>query len=289
MSDQPTPSAGAKPWLRISELLHAFDPNEDHRVALAHALKFAVFARARLSLMSLCPPRSPADREQEDEPWATLARWSQGRPSTGQAEPELTVRHLRVAGQDPVKACVGHLRSNPTDLVVLATHLLRGKVSWLGKSTAEALATRIGEMTLFVPQGVQGFVSTDDGSVTLQRILVAVAGEPRPEPAIEAARRIMVSIPVEAGTVSLIHVGDSEMPRVRLPDVPGWTWNTLCPPGEVVQTILTTAADMHAQLIVMTTAGHHGFLDAIRGTVTEHVLREAGCPLLAMPAGSFLG
>ncbi len=32
------------------------------------------------------------------------------------------------------------------------------------------------------------------------------------------------------------------------------------------------------------TAGHHGFIDALRGSVTQRVLHEAPCPILAMPA-----
>jgi nucleotide-binding universal stress UspA family protein len=33
----------------------------------------------------------------------------------------------------------------------------------------------------------------------------------------------------------------------------------------------------------MATQGHHGVLDALRGSVTERVLRRAPCPLLAVP------
>ena len=39
-----------------------------------------------------------------------------------------------------------------------------------------------------------------------------------------------------------------------------------------------------ANLIMMATAGHQGFLDALRGSTTERVLRHAPCPVLAVPA-----
>lgn len=32
----------------------------------------------------------------------------------------------------------------------------------------------------------------------------------------------------------------------------------------------------------MATKGHEGFLDALRGTTTERVLRQAECPVLAV-------
>jgi nucleotide-binding universal stress UspA family protein len=34
----------------------------------------------------------------------------------------------------------------------------------------------------------------------------------------------------------------------------------------------------------MSTNGHNGFLDALCGSITEQVLRDAHCPLLAVPA-----
>lgn len=54
--------------------------------------------------------------------------------------------------------------------------------------------------------------------------------------------------------------------------------------GEPVNTILTKAADKSADLIAMPTAGHHGFLDALRGSTTERVIRHAPCPVLAVQA-----
>ncbi|HEX2928596.1 MAG TPA: universal stress protein [Candidatus Binatia bacterium] len=34
----------------------------------------------------------------------------------------------------------------------------------------------------------------------------------------------------------------------------------------------------------MATEGRHGFVDAVRGSVTEQVVRGAPCPVLAVPA-----
>ena len=53
--------------------------------------------------------------------------------------------------------------------------------------------------------------------------------------------------------------------------------------GPIVETIAATARELDADLIVMTTRGRHGFLDALRGSTTERVLAEAGCALLAIP------
>ena len=44
-------------------------------------------------------------------------------------------------------------------------------------------------MTLFIPAGVEGFVSLQDGSVSLKNILIPVAPVPKAQPAIQAAVR----------------------------------------------------------------------------------------------------
>jgi nucleotide-binding universal stress UspA family protein len=51
-------------------------------------------------------------------------------------------------------------------------------------------------------------------------------------------------------------------------------------PAEV---ILQKANEAAAELIVMTTEGPHGFLDELRGSTSEQVLRSARCPVANLP------
>jgi nucleotide-binding universal stress UspA family protein len=53
-----------------------------------------------------------------------------------------------------------------------------------------------------------------------------------------------------------------------------------------VDSIIEAAGDWQPDLIGMPTAGHHGFLDALRGSTTERVLRRAPCPLLVVPVAN---
>ena len=63
--------------------------------------------------------------------------------------------------------------------------------------------------------------------------------------------------------------------------------------GEVAEVIVVddrspdrtaeVAREMGAGLIAMPTAGRQGMFDALRGSTTERVLREAGLPILATP------
>ncbi|WP_191060872.1 universal stress protein, partial [Geminicoccus harenae] len=53
--------------------------------------------------------------------------------------------------------------------------------------------------------------------------------------------------------------------------------------GAVVPGIVATAGRLDADLIVMATHGHDSFLDGLRGSTTEQVLRQAGRAVLALP------
>ncbi len=74
------------------------------------------------------------------------------------------------------------------------------------------------------------------------------------------------------------------MPDLELPESDAWHWTAIQREGAVVEQILEHANEPPADLIVMATAGHQGFLDALRGSTTEQVLRQASCPVLAVPS-----
>lgn len=180
--------------------------------------------------------------------------------------PGIDVTKVLATDSDPVAALLDHLEQNPTDLVVLATHQRERRARWFSTAVAEPLARGSGLLTLFLPAGGEGFVSRSDGSVSLRRIATALQ---RDDVAFTA-----------------LHVGDpSAMPAVSFEPREGWSWRTLTIEGDVVQTILAVASECAADLIVMATRGHHGFLDALRGSTTERVLRQARCPVRAAPVG----
>jgi nucleotide-binding universal stress UspA family protein len=70
---------------------------------------------------------------------------------------------------------------------------------------------------------------------------------------------------------------------IELPVRKGWTFDRVVREGEVVETIVHVAEATKADLVLMTTEGHDGFLDALRGSTTERVMRSVSCPMLAVP------
>jgi nucleotide-binding universal stress UspA family protein len=196
----------------------------------------------------------------------------------------LQVQKILHYNEDPVLSILHHLEKSPTDLIVLATNQRDGISRWMHKSVAEPLARRSGEMTLFVPKGDEGFVSVNDGTITLQRIVIPIDNTPSPQPAIEAASMLARILGRNVVSFILLYVGeDRDMPVVHVPEQEGWTWEKIVRRGDVVEQILRVATEFSANLVVMTTRGHHGFLDALRGSTTERVIRGSRCPLLAIP------
>jgi nucleotide-binding universal stress UspA family protein len=281
------------PDVRIASIFHPSDFSEASEIAFAHALKFALVTKATLSMLHVSPNSTVADWQEFPGVRDTLERWKvipPGSPRSAIGQLGFDVQKVLVDSNDPVKACQEFLNRNPADLIVLAVHQRDGRTRWLHKSVGEPIARGAGQMTLFVPHGVEGFVSKQDGSVSLRNILIPITSKPRPQPAIDAAARLIRGLERTAGTVTLLHVGPSrEVPVTTTPESPGWTWNALAKPGEPADIILQTADAVAADLIVMTTDGPDGFLDGLRGTTSERVLRRSHCPVVNMPVGSVLG
>ena len=278
--------------VRLESIFHPSDFSAASEVAFVHALKIALAARTKLTMLHVDPSRSA---EWQDFPGVreTLERWGlipKGSPKTEVGKLGIKVAKVLRLSKNPVKACLVFLDENPADLIVLAVHQDEGRMHWLRKSVGKPIARRAGQMTLFTPHGVEGFVSRKDGSISLRNILIPVTIKPRPQPSVEATARLIRNLRLPAGAVTLLHVGSAaEMPSVQLPKDTDWTWKRVAKAGEPTDTILRTATELPADLIVMTTDGPDGFLDALRGTTSEGVLRKARCPVANLPAGSMLG
>jgi len=274
---------------RISSIFHPSDFTEASEIAFVHALRIALIARASLTMLHVDPGY---DADWDDFPGVrtTLERWGLiARNSAKHAVTELGIDVQKIIASDrsPVKASLNFLQKHPADLIVLAVHQYEGHVHWLHKRVAEPIAHATGAMTLYLPYGVRGFVAREDGAISLKSILLPVAAKPRAEPAVTAVERIIDSLQVPPGRVHLLHVGDAEdVPLLQIPAESAWDWTMHVQSGDPVEMIVLTAAAAKSDLIVMTTEGPQGFLDALRGNTAARVLRECGCPVLTLHAVS---
>ncbi|HJT19853.1 MAG TPA: universal stress protein [Nitrospira sp.] len=275
----------------LQQVFHPSDFSPASERAFAHALKAALIAKADLTILHVAKKEQ---REWTEFPGvrATLERWGLLPTHSSTADVSklgIGVRKIQAIHDDPVESVTAYLSSHNTDLIVLATDQSKEKVLWFNKSIAAPIARKSHQMTLFVPKGIDGFVSINDGSISLHNILIPVAAVPSAEPAVQAAVRMAQRLHCQAGIYTLLHVGDQDsMPDILPPQVTGWKWKRLVRSGEVIDVIHETALEIKADLIVMTTDGRHGFLDALRGSHSERLLRRTPCPLLTIPAHSFM-
>src|SRR5581483_1845648 len=272
----------------FNRIFHPSDLSEASEVAFAHALRLALPGQSRLTILHTDPEGSEARWSEFPGVRRALERWGVLPPGSlkdAVAGLGLEVEKIATPHRDPVAAILSYLSQHPHDLIVLSTHQYEGLRRWLHKTVAEPVARRSGEMTLFIPRGFDGFVSRRDGSVTLRHVLIPVDHHPYPQPAIEAAASIAIRAGVRAVNFTLLHVGhEGDFPELRTPGREGWKWRRIIRQGGVEEHVLLAEIEYEVDLIVMTTAGHDGFLDALRGSTTERIVRMASCPVLAVPA-----
>lgn len=274
----------------LQHIFHPSDFSAASETAFAHALKAALMAKASLTIFHVSPDQQanwlefPGVRQ-------TLERWGilpENSPKSAVPDLGIMVKKIVAQDTDPVKSVLGFLDHHPSDLIVLATQQDKGEGLWQEQSVAKPVARKSHQMTLFIPAGVEGFVSLQDGSVSLKKILIPVAPVPNAQPAIQAAVRIAHGLNCPTGQFTVLYVGDDTgMPEVSCPELPGWEWTKITQKGDITQVILQTARGMDADLIVMSTEGRQGFLDALRGSNSEQVLRHCACPLLTIPVNSW--
>lgn len=276
----------------IGNVVHPTDFSPDGEAAFLHALKTALTANAKLTILHVAPNKEETDWVNFPGVRATLERWGMLPKNSSRADVSklgIDVRKIIMVDKDPVRAVMAYLAGHPADIIVLASTPVDGRVQWLRKNVAEPLARKSHLMTLFVPKDTNGFVSGHDASIALKSILIPVASTPDAQPAIQAAARLAYRLNCSKGIFTALHVGESDgRPVLRYPEVPGWRWTTTTKSGPVIDVILEEARNVEADLIVMSTDGRHGFLDALRGSHSERVLHGSPCPLLAIPVGGFM-
>ena len=274
----------------IRSILNATDFTASSELAFIHALKIALEAKAKLYVLHA----DPAGGEEVD--WSafpgvrrTLARWDvlpAGSPMADVGD-KLGIHLAKISARerDPVRAIVRFANDHKNDLIVLATHGREGVPRWLHGSVAEPAAREADTPTLFLPPGTRGFVDPETGTLRLRNVLIPIDHRPRPQAAAREAERLCRTLSLSEVALHLVYVGEQRgMPALKIETNRPLEVTRSVRSGDVVDQILAAAAECPADLIAMATAGHQGFLDALRGSTTERVLRHAPCPVLAVPA-----
>lgn len=272
-------------WSRI---FHPTDFSDTSAVAFAHALKFATLEHGQLTILHTETDQSNRHWSEFPRVRTTLEKWDLLPPNASKeafADIGLKIEKISASHKNTEESILHYLHKHPHDLIVLATHQYRGLERLTHKTIAESVARRSGEMTLFIPEGIEGFVSLADGAVNLKHILIPVDHAPQPQIAISAAASVAELLGCTDVLFTVLHIGPSRsFPAIKTYAGEHWKWEASLEYGDIEEQVLRAAEHGKADLIVMATEGHHGFLDALRGSTTERIVRAADCPVLAVPA-----
>jgi len=249
-------------------IAYATDLSGDDSAAFLHACAFAAVSDARLVTLHGNAPELAFD--QLPDAAVMSARWKR---------PIHSDRMIHDYGDDVTESVVDALLRIGPRLVVTGTHARHGISAMLHASVSEAIARNVKVPTLIVQNKSRGFVDAASGAIGLHRILVPAGTRGEAVAGIAAARAFaglghltdVVITVVHATTKSdELDLSDLDVPVVQLD-------------GKLEEVVLGAGRDQAAQLIVMVSRGHDSVLDVLRGSHTEHVIRDAECPVLSVP------
>jgi nucleotide-binding universal stress UspA family protein len=274
--------------LPFRRIFHPTDFSTADQAAFAHAVKLTCLVQGELTMMHVDPTIERKDFEDFPRIRPLLARWGilpEGSAKEDVRKLGVQIKRIRAVADDATGAILQQLTAHPTELLVLSTHQREGLARLTHHAVAEPVARGTHARTLFIPAGVEGFISSETGRTNLTRVLIPLAHKPHTQPAIDLAADLASTLGSEKVLFELVHLGtEANPPRFTHPEHPGWSWNTLVAKGDPVEWILAAGADFDVDLIVMMTEGHTSLFDMLRGSTTERVVRGARCPLLAIPA-----
>lgn len=274
--------------LPFRRLFHPTDFSAADSAAFAHAVKLTILVQGELTMMHVDPTIERKNFEDFPRIRPLLARWGilpEGSSKDDVAKLGVQINRVRAVADNTTGALLQQLTTHPTELLVLSTHQHAGLARLTHHGVAEPLARGTDAKTLFLPVGVEGFVSAETGRTNLTRVLIPIAHTPHPQPAIDLAADLASTLGSETVLFELVHIGkEADLPKFTHPECPGWSWNMLVGKGDPVEWILAAGRDFDADLIVMMTEGHTSLFDLLLGSTTERVVRGTRCPLLAIPA-----
>ena len=273
--------------LALHSIVHPTDFSDSSASAFLHALRIALTAKSRLYVLHVAVAGNDTDWMSFPHVREALTRWglmnTSEPPAAACERLGVEISKVTLEPQSSVGGIQAFLDEHKADLIVLATEGRQGAARWLHGSIAEKLARQAKVPTLFVPAAARGFVDPRRGELHLRHVLIPIDHAPKPAVALGAVMGFAHLLSGLQAEERLLHVG-KEPPKVQRHAEPGRTLPVAMRHGDVVEAIIEVANDWPADLIGMPTAGHHGFLDALRGSTTERVLRQSPCPLLAVPA-----
>jgi nucleotide-binding universal stress UspA family protein len=209
-----------------------------------------------------------------------VLEWQAGELGAGV---EATVE--RAAGA--ADALMARIDARRPDLVVMATHGRTGLTHLLIGSITERVIHGAGRPVLCLRGGGEDaafpyrrILVTTDFSAASRRVFAAAAHLARVCGAEILALHVAVGEPGQPLPVARTDGQGPALSAMLAAEFPGLLSRMLLDRGTVWKRIVQVAESEGADLIAMSTRGHHGLADHLLGSNTERVIRHAPCPVL---------
>lgn len=263
----------------VDAIAHPTDLSPQGIPAFELALGLALANRARLDVLHVDDPNDSAGWSEFPQVRQTLQRWGripQGAPVD--AVHEITgakVRKVGIHDKGPISGLANFFDEHKPDLIVMATHGRAGIDRLLNNSVTAELVQTLRIPTVIVGPAARPIVDPANGDLKVRKVLVPVDHDPDPHAGLDAIEQIAATLGL---TLDIVHVG-ATAPALRDGRNGPRAVRTLA--GPVVETLLLEA--QAADLVAMPMVGARGLVDALAGSTTEQIVREATCPVLALP------
>ena len=279
----------------FKSILHPTDFSEQSMVAFYHALKLALIQKSKLTLMYVTSKENDVlDWEKFPKVRDTLFKWGliSKNASRKDVYTELGVEVKKIIGKNSniIDSVVGIVDHEEIDLIVMATHGSKGLPKWINPSISEPISRESMVPTLFIPYNCKPFVSSENGKFDLNKILIPIDHKPRPQRAVDYGINVGKIYGENKTRFYIMHVLDKkknwsekDMPEINLPKDEDFIVRLEHRAKSVSYEIIKVANEVKADLLVIATEGHTGFLDVLQGSTSEQILHQSKHPILTIP------
>jgi len=263
----------------FQRITHPTDLSADGRAAFVLSLALALRTGAHLRAVHV--EQGSADWEAWPHASELLDRWGHARDDR-----HLHLQKLHIADGRVWHALLDDLSAHPPSLLVLATSARDGWQRFTTENVAEPLVRAGRVPSLVLPHGAPPLVDEATGLIRLRRVLMPVAVRP----SAARARALVDGLAALSDGTTLVRevsIGEAEPPPFRAGPPPrGMSVDKerISHAASVVDTVLAQVDELKPDLVVLTSRGHDGPLDALFGSTAEQVLRRSGVAVLVVPA-----
>ncbi len=267
-------------------LLHPADLSDGGEQSFVHALALALRSGYGLTLLHVQTPEETVIKMSGFQHAVDkLVAWRklQVQPDAALLESQLGLRISSVSlpGRNVRDRVLDYLNDHPCELAVIRSPEHRGMSRWLDVSLGKRALRKASNMIVFLRDGARGFVDGAQGEIRLRRVLAPIDDKLDATQALARVSAWLARVSPKA-EIHLLHVGERPPPAPR--DADGAPFGPMIlRQGPVAESIFEICRRASIDLVVMPTAGHTGFLGALRGSVTSRVLEDGRWPVLSVP------